>query len=140
MHWRTPERRPPDCSPARAAPWAGLSDALRVWGCAVVLCCGSAAPALAAGVSSSGDYLARMDQDHDGRITLAEYQDWMSYAFDAMDADHDGVLTRAEQPGARGESITREAHRARIARVFARLDRNHDGTLDAAELAAPPPR
>ena len=84
------------------------------------------------------DYLARMDADHDGRVSLVEYQDWLSYAFDAMDADHDGVLAPAEQPGGRGKPITRQAHRARLADAFSRQDKNHDGMLSAAELAAPP--
>jgi Ca2+-binding EF-hand superfamily protein len=98
--------------------------------------------ALAAGaqaqVRGSGDYLARMDRDGDGRVSLAEYQDWLSYAFDAMDRDHDGVLATAELPGGRGAAITRAQHRARLAAAFARQDRNHDGFLDARELAAPP--
>ena len=66
-----------------------------------------AMPALAQVVATS-EYLARMDVDHDGRISLLEYQDWLSYAFDAMDLDHDGVLTPAEQPGGRGKPLTRD--------------------------------
>jgi hypothetical protein len=89
-------------------------------------------------VTATGDYLARMDADADGRVSLAEYQDWLSYAFDAMDRDHDGVLSAAELPGGRGGPVTREAHRARLADGFARQDRNGDGALDARELAAPP--
>jgi len=89
-------------------------------------------------VHASGDYLARMDRDGDGRVSLAEYQDWLSYAFDAMDRNHDGVLAPAELPGGRGMAITRAQHRARLAAAFARQDRNHDGFLDARELAAPP--
>ena len=89
-------------------------------------------------VHASGDYLARMDRDRDGRVSLAEYQDWLSYAFDAMDRNHDGVLAPAELPGGRGMAITRAQHRARLAAAFARQDRNHDGFLDARELAAPP--
>jgi len=38
-------------------------------------------------VDAAGDYLARMDADHDGRVSLSEYQDWMGYAFDAMEGD-----------------------------------------------------
>jgi len=94
--------------------------------------------AAAAQVDASSDYLARMDFDHDRRVSLVEYQDWLSYAFDAMDADHDGVLAPAEQPGGRGKPITRQAHRARLADAFSRQDKNHDGMLSAAELAAPP--
>lgn len=98
----------------------------------------AASLSLAAQVRDAGDYLARMDADGDDRVSLAEYQAWMGYAFDAMDRDHDGVLSPAELPGGRGAALTREAHRARLAATFARQDRNRDGFLDAAELAAPP--
>ena len=97
------------------------------------------APVVAlAQVSSSGDYLARMDADRDGRVSLVEYQDWLSYAFDAMDRDHDGVLSPSEQPGGRGTMLTRAAHRERLAERFRRQDANRDNVLDARELAAPP--
>lgn len=89
-------------------------------------------------VRHASEYLARMDADHDGRVSLGEYQAWMGYAFDAMDRDHDGELSAHELPGGRGASLTREAHRARLAATFSRQDRNRDGFLDAAELAAPP--
>jgi Ca2+-binding EF-hand superfamily protein len=55
-----------------------------------------------------------------------------------MDTDHDGVLATAEMPAGRGRPLTRAQHRARLAAAFARQDRNHDGFLDARELAAPP--
>jgi Ca2+-binding EF-hand superfamily protein len=93
---------------------------------------------LAAQVRDAGDYLARVDTDGDGRISLAEYQVWMGYAFDAMDRDQDGVLSPAELPGGRGAQLTREAHRARLAAAFARQDRDRDGFLDVRELSAPP--
>jgi hypothetical protein len=70
--------------------------------------------------------------------SIAEYQDWMSYAFDAMDVDRDGVLTTAEQPGGRGKPMTRDEHRARLAERFRRQDLDRDGWLSAKELAAPP--
>ncbi|MCC8363019.1 hypothetical protein LK996_08015 [Lysobacter sp. A6] len=104
----------------------------------LVLAFAGVLPAVHAQVVASADYLDRMDVDRDGRISLVEYQDWLSYAFDAMDADHDGVLAPAEQPGGRGKAITREAHRARLAAAFARQDANRDGALSAKELAAPP--
>lgn len=97
-----------------------------------------AAPVHAQEVHGATDYLARMDADRDGRLSLAEYQAWMTYGFDAMDRDRDGVLSPAEQPGGRGAPLAREAHRARLAATFARQDRNGDGFLGAAELAAPP--
>jgi hypothetical protein len=86
----------------------------------------------------SGDYLGRMDADGDGKVSVVEYQDWLSYAFDGMDRDHDGVLSAAEQPGGRGASITRAEHRARLAERFRRQDVDRSGFLDAKELAAPP--
>jgi hypothetical protein len=98
---------------------------------------GCALPALAQ-VHATDDYLARMDGDRDGRIALVEYQDWLSYAFDAMDRNRDGVLSPTELPGDRGKPVTRGEHRARLAAAFARQDRNHDGFLDARELATPP--
>ena len=95
-----------------------------------------AAPAQQLGTTR--DYLQRMDADGDGRVSLAEYQDWMSYAFDGMDADRDGILQPHEQPGGRGKPITRAEHRQRLAERFAKQDANRDGYLDAKELAAPP--
>ena len=89
-------------------------------------------------VARPGDYLAKMDVDRDGKVSLVEYQDWLSYAFDAMDTDRDGILQPREQPGGRGAPITRAEHRARIAERFRKQDANRDGFLDARELAAPP--
>jgi hypothetical protein len=106
--------------------------------CALLLLACALPLAGAAQVRSSADYLRQMDADGDGRVSLAEYQDWLSYAFDAMDRDRDGVLSAAEQPGARGAALTRAEHRARLALRFARQDANRDGYLSARELAAPP--
>ena len=97
-----------------------------------------AANAVYAQVASSGDYLLRMDADHDGRVSLVEYQDWLTYAFDGMDRDRDGVLSAAEQPGGKGQPLTREQHRTRLAERFRKQDANRDGYLSARELAAPP--
>ena len=105
---------------------------------AALLACLLPAAAQAQQVQRAGDYLARMDADGDGRVSLAEYQDWMGYAFARMDRDRDGVLSPAEQPGGRGAPIAREQHRARLADAFRRQDANHDGFLVAKELAAPP--
>ena len=86
----------------------------------------------------TGDYLSKMDVDRDGRVSLVEYQDWLSYAFDGMDRDGDGVLSTAEQPGGRGMPLSRAEHRARLAERFRKQDANRDGFLSAKELAAPP--
>ena len=89
-------------------------------------------------VNATGEYLARMDTDRDGRVSLAEYQAWMSYAFDGMDRNRDGMLSVDELPGGRGKPITREAHLAQLAARFTRQDADGDGFLSAKELAAPP--
>jgi hypothetical protein len=94
---------------------------------------------IAAQEPRASDYLAHMDADRDGRIALAEYQDWLCYGFDAMDHNHDGVLSPGELPGGRGQPVTRATQRANLAVAFVRQDRDHDGFLDARELAAPPP-
>jgi Ca2+-binding EF-hand superfamily protein len=95
-------------------------------------------PLVLAQVNVAGDYLSRMDSDHDGRIALSEYQDWMSYAFTRMDVDGDGILSTAELPGGRGTPVSLAEHRETLAATFRRQDRNRDGFLDARELAAPP--
>lgn len=95
-------------------------------------------PSAAAQVRGSDDYLQRMDSDGDSRVSLAEYQSWMGYAFERMDRDGDGVLAAAELPGGRGRAISLAAHRQSLAAAFARQDRDNDGLLDARELAAPP--
>ena len=106
-----------------------------VWMALAVLGLPSLSPAQ---VTATADYLARMDTDGDGRVSLPEYQAWMSYAFDGMDRDGDGVLAAHEQPGGKGPPLTRAVHLARLADRFARQDANGDGWLDAKELAAPP--
>lgn len=98
----------------------------------------SAPTVVRAQVDATGDYLTRMDADRDGRISLVEYQDWMSYAFDAMDRDRDGTLAPDELPGGKGKPVNRSEYRARIAATFNRQDVNRDGSLSARELAAPP--
>ena len=105
----------------------------------LLLLLGYALPMLAnAQVQRTGDYLSKMDRDGDGKVSLAEYQDWLTYAFDGMDRDRDGVLSAAEQPGGKGQPLTREQHRTRLAERFRKQDANRDGYLNARELAAPP--
>ena len=94
--------------------------------------------AASAQVQRTGDYLQRMDTDADGRVSLAEYQQWMGYAFERMDRDGDGVLVPAELPGGRGRTVHLADHRETLAATFRRQDVNGDGVLDARELAAPP--
>ncbi|RMH88095.1 EF-hand domain-containing protein [Lysobacter pythonis] len=87
---------------------------------------------------AAADYLQRMDADGDGRVSLAEYLDWMRYAFDAMDRNRDGVLSSDELPGGRGKPVTRAGHRQSLEAAFRRQDIDRDGFLSARELAVPP--
>lgn len=89
-------------------------------------------------VTGTRDYLERMDSDQDGRVSLAEYQAWMGYAFEHMDTNGDGLLTAEELPGGTGRTISLAEHRESLAAMFLRQDADGDGFLDATELAAPP--
>ena len=110
-----------------------------------IVCFAILAAGLAGGVFVSGaaaqtqsDFVARMDADGDRRVSLAEYTDYMSYAFRRMDRNADGVLAPDEQLVPNGKRLTIAEHEANLAAMFARQDVNHDGYLNAAELAAPP--
>ena len=89
-------------------------------------------------VETTSDYLTRMDSDGDGRVSQAEYLDWMGYAFDARDANRDGTLTADELPGGKGQPVTREQHRQGLAERFRKQDTDRSDWLSAKELAAPP--
>src|SRR3989475_973656 len=94
--------------------------------------------AVLAQVTDTASYLQRMDSDGDGKVSEAEYVQWMLYAFDRMDRNGDGVLTAEELPGGKGRAISREQQRQVIVKRFHTQDANGDGFLDARELAAPP--
>ena len=92
----------------------------------------------AAQVTDSADYLKRMDENGDGKVSQAEYVAWMSYAFDQRDRNGDGVLSADELPGGRGKPVTRKEHEATLIQRFGKQDANGDGWLSAKELLAPP--
>ena len=97
--------------------------------------------ALFAGTAAAGAgsrYFDVVDTDRDGRISLAEYQERMSWAFRQMDANRDGILAPSEQlvPGA--PTTTLAELQARLERQFHRQDKNRNGSLDAREFLAPP--
>jgi Ca2+-binding EF-hand superfamily protein len=69
-----------------------------------------------------------MDADHDGTVTRAEWKG-NDISFAMYDANGDGVLSGAELAPA----VQPEAPAA----AFARLDRNHDGSLAREEWTGP---
>ncbi len=107
----------------------------RIRGLALLLALVFAAPCAA---QSSSSYFEAVDLDHDGRISLAEFQERMSWAFRQMDRDGDGLLAPGEQlvPGA--PALTIEEHHRRLAAQFRRQDKNRDGWLSKREFLAPP--
>jgi len=48
--------------------------------------------------NSPTDLLQRFDSNHDGRVTLYEYQRYLSRGFEAMDRNHDGIVAAEELP------------------------------------------
>ena len=86
------------------------------------------------------EYLLRIDANGDGRVSLSEYQDYLSRGFTRMDRDGNGVLSASElPPGARTRRApTLESHLRALAATFDRQDVDNDGYLDARELSAPP--
>ena len=93
-----------------------------------------------AAAQSQADFVARMDTDIDGRVSLPEYTEYLSYAFYRMDADGNGVLEPREQLVPNGKRLTLAEHQANLAEMFRKLDTSGDGYLTARELAVPPPR
>jgi Ca2+-binding EF-hand superfamily protein len=87
---------------------------------------------------SRADYLRQFDRDGDGRVSETEYLAYMGIGFARMDRDGNGRVEGDELPGGHGRAISLDEYRANLRRQFHRLDRNHDGFLDARELTAPP--
>jgi Ca2+-binding EF-hand superfamily protein len=103
--------------------------------CLALICAGIAMPALS---QTQSDYLRSFDRDGDKRVSLLEFQDAMSWAFEQMDKNADGILTPSEQLIPKAKTFTLKEHRDRLAIQFGKQDRNKDGFLSAKELAAPP--
>ena len=113
------------------------AESLRATVAALALAAAFAAPAGGA-LAQAGDYFRVVDLDADGRISLEEFLERMSWAFRQRDANGNGVLDPEEQhvPGAK--PIALADHHARLTGQFRRQDANADGYLSPAEFLAPP--
>ncbi len=89
-----------------------------------------APPVLAEGSGGPGErMLPRHDLNRDGAITLSEAGAVQTVRFLRWDSDGDGVITEDEMLAAAQARIAR-----RIAKKFARMDRNGDGRVERAEF------
>lgn len=113
-----------NCHPERSDGSAGLALLLLI-------------PVLAFAQSRSS-YFDAADTDHDHRLSLPEFQEWMSFAFRQMDKNHDDVIEPEEQLVPNAKRLTLEELHERQAEQFKRQDRNHDDLLSQTEFLAPP--
>lgn len=101
----------------------------------LLLCLLPAAP-----VAAQDDYFTQVDVDGDGRVSLPEFLERMSFAFRQMDLNRNDVLEPGEQHIPNAPTITIAEHHERFTAQFRRQDANGDGSLSRAELLAPPRR
>lgn len=103
----------------------------------LALCCALPIAGTGAAQSRSG-YFNAVDTDHDGRISLAEFHERMSWAFRQMDRNGDQVLSPQEQLVPNAPELTLAELRRRQAEQYRRQDKNRDGSLSESEFLAPP--
>ena len=104
----------------------------RFAGCALIAAAVAvgAPPALAEGTGGHGErMLQRLDLNRDDAITPEEVEAVQTVRFLRLDTDGDRVITEAEMLAAAQARVAR-----RIARKFARMDRNGDGSVERAEF------
>ena len=83
-------------------------------------------------------YFAGIDSNGSGGVSIAEFQDWMAYAFNHIDKNANDVIDVEEALVPKMAGVTRARHQANIAAQFRRQDRNKNGELSMLELTAPP--
>lgn len=83
------------------------------------------------------------DANHDGKVTLAEFQAWARTEILRLDANHDGKVTNPEWtrggaslPGAIATRGFPSTGQAGAAPLFPQMDTNGDGALVASEIDA----
>ena len=90
--------------------------------------------------AGASDYFAQVDRDGDGRVSLPEFLERMSFAFRQMDVNLNDVLEPGEQHIPNAPTITLAEHHERFTAQFHRQDANGDAHLSREELLAPPRR
>lgn len=105
---------------------------------AVALLLVLSASGAAAAQHTPASYFANADLDRDQRLSLPEYQAWMSYAFRQMDSNGDEVLEPEEQLVPNAPRLTLAELHERLAGQFRRQDTDGDGALSQREFTAPP--
>ncbi len=107
--------------------------ALTLPSCAIALTLPSCAFA-----QSRTEYFSAIDSNGNGGVSLAEFQDWMGYAFNQIDKNANDVIDADEALVPKMRGVTRAQQRANFAAQFRRQDKNKSGELSMAELTAPP--
>ena len=94
------------------------------------------------GAATTSEYLADLDANGDGKVSLGEYQDYLLAGFRAMDRNRNDILDLDEFPegtvGPNTAPVTLKSRLRNLKAAFGRQDRNRDGALDAKELGEPP--
>ena len=72
--------------------------------------------------------MTRVDADHDGKISKAEFDAESATMFKRMDKNSDGKIASDEMPKPRGDRFA--------GRLFDRADTDHDGKVTKAEFTA----
>lgn len=91
--------------------------------------------ALAGPALARSDGFAKMDADHDGVVTRAEFVAHRAAMFDRMDQNRDGLVSPADFP--RLARFRPEGYR-RLTAALQQADANGDGAVSRAELTAAP--
>ncbi len=87
---------------------------------------------------SRQQYFSSIDRNGNGGVSIAEFQEWMAYAFNRIDKNSNNVIDADEALVPKMAGVTRARHQANIAAQFRRQDRNRNGELSMFELTAPP--
>lgn len=87
---------------------------------------------------SREQYFANIDSNGNGGVSIAEFQEWMAYAFNRIDKNANNIIDADEALVPKMAGVTRAQHQANIAAQFRRQDRNKNGELSMLELTAPP--